>query len=97
MATSLSNTAGLAAVSSLKHERNEISIVIRFTGNKSYFIDIDVNGTVKDLKELVAKEANIPSRQINLVLGGLLLSDNSVLKVRILSFFTYYIKVSCTK
>ncbi|CAG5121537.1 unnamed protein product [Candidula unifasciata] len=80
MAASLSNTAGLAVASLSNHDRNEISIVIRFSKNQSYIIDIDANNTIKDLKEHVARESNISSRQISFVLGGLLLNDNSVLK-----------------
>ncbi|CAL1532787.1 unnamed protein product [Lymnaea stagnalis] len=77
MATAAS-TSVLSKV--LVNEPEQLSIVVRFSGNKIYNVNISSKDTISDLKKAVAHIANVSPRTLNLVLTGQLLNDSTLLQ-----------------
>ncbi|KAH9500208.1 hypothetical protein Btru_077477 [Bulinus truncatus] len=64
----------------LNSEDEEICVAVRFSGSQNYTVNVNIKNTVLDLKEIVAREANISARCISFVLAGQLLNDSTVIQ-----------------
>lgn len=81
MALNSSSVTTLGLAATLQESIDELMLVIKFSDGKKYTVNICSEKTVKDLKEIVAKKAEVIPRAVNLVFAGHLLSDSTILQV----------------
>ena len=58
-----------------------INIIVRFNGSQSYVINVCLKNTVKDIKDKLAVKTNKPVNDINLVIAGQMMDNDTLVEV----------------
>ncbi|XP_033741294.1 E3 ubiquitin-protein ligase parkin-like [Pecten maximus] len=72
MFTAVRNRSGL--------QMSTILLTVKFTSSCSCPVEVDIESSILDVKSILSKQLQIPAKEIQIILAGKILEDNSTIK-----------------